>query len=111
MESSGRPVSSVRTDDRSPPTVASIGKIASPAQVLTYYERDGYYVRNDPAHREESAWAGKGAEVLGLTGPVDPEPSVLEGKVPDGPNRVCEDDPSLRLHAYVLSVTSPEKDR
>ena len=67
--------------------VASIGKIASPSQGVTYYERDGYYARDDPAHKEASAWAGKGAETLGLSGPVDPDAfrTVLEGKVPDGP--------------------------
>ena len=46
--------------------VASIGKIVSPAQGVSYYERDGYYARDDPAHREASAWAGKGAAVLGV---------------------------------------------
>ena len=64
--------------------VASIGKIASPSQGVGYFERDGYYPREDAAHREASAWAGKGAEALGLSGPVDPERfrSVLEGEVP-----------------------------
>ena len=67
--------------------VASIGKIASPAQGASYYERDGYYAKDDPEHREASRWAGKGAESLGLAGPVDPDTfrQVLEGKVPDGP--------------------------
>ena len=64
--------------------VASIGKIASPAQGVSYYERDGYYARDDPAHREASAWAGKGAAALGLLGPVDPATftAILEGRVP-----------------------------
>ena len=64
--------------------VASIGKIVSPAQGVSYYERDGYYARDDPAHREASAWAGKGAEGLGLSGAVDPDTftAILEGKVP-----------------------------
>ena len=53
--------------------VASIGKIASPAQGVSYYERDGYYAQDDPAHGEASAWAGKGADALGLSGPVDPD--------------------------------------
>ena len=68
--------------------VASIGVIASPSQGVAYYEKDGYYARDDPAHKEASAWAGKGAEELGLTGPVDPDTfqAVLEGKVPDGPH-------------------------
>ena len=67
--------------------VASIGIVASPAQGASYYEKDGYYAKDDPAHREASRWAGKGAEALGLTGPVDPDAfrRILEGKVPDGP--------------------------
>ena len=66
--------------------VASIGKIASPAQGVGYFEKDGYYARDDAVHREASAWAGKGAEALGLSGPVDPERfrAVLEGEVPGG---------------------------
>ena len=67
--------------------VASIGKISSPSQGASYYERDGYYAKDDPAHREASRWAGKGAEALGLSGPVDPDAfrQILEGKVPGGP--------------------------
>ena len=69
------------------PLVASIGVIASPAQGAAYYERDGYYAKDDPAHLEVSRWAGKGAEALGLSGPVDPDVfrQILEGKVPAGP--------------------------
>ncbi len=66
--------------------VAAIGKIASPSQGVGYFEKDGYYARDDGVHREASAWAGRGAEALGLSGPVDPERfrSVLEGEVPGG---------------------------
>ena len=69
--------------------VASIGAVASPAQGVSYYERDGYYAREDPAHREASAWVGTGAEALGLSGPVDPDIfcGILEGAVPDGSGR------------------------
>ena len=69
--------------------VASIGAIASAAQGVSYYEKDGYYASDDPEHREASAWAGNGADALGLTGPVDPDVfrAVLEGKVPDGSGR------------------------
>ena len=69
--------------------VVSIGTVVAPSQGVTYYERDGYYARDDPTHREASAWAGKGAEALGLSGPVDPDvfKAVLEGKVPDGAGR------------------------
>ncbi len=64
----------------------SIGAIASAAQGASYYEQDGYYAKDDPEHREASGWAGKGAEELGLSGPVDPDTfrAILEGKVPDG---------------------------
>ena len=66
--------------------VASIGPVASPSQGVSYYERDGYYAKDDPLHREASAWRGRGAEVLGLSGAVDPDAfkEVLEGKVPGG---------------------------
>ena len=69
--------------------VASIGAVASPSQGASNYERDGYYAKDDPAHREASAWAGRGAAELGLQGPVDPETfkAVLEGTVPDGSGR------------------------
>ena len=49
----------------------SIGALSSAAQGASYYERDGYYAKDDPEHRDASAWAGKGAEELGLKGPVD----------------------------------------
>ncbi len=66
--------------------VASIGAVASPSQGASYYERDGYYARDDPEHHAASVWTGKGAAELGLEGPVDPDifKAVLEGKVPDG---------------------------
>jgi len=66
--------------------VLSIGAVSSPSQGVTYYERDGYYAKDDPEHREASVWAGGGAEALGLSGSVDPDlfKDVLAGKVPDG---------------------------
>ena len=64
----------------------SIGALSSAAQGASYYERDGYYAKDDPEHRDASAWAGKGAEELGLKGPVNADTfrQVLEGRVPDG---------------------------
>ena len=64
----------------------SIGALSSAAQGASYYERDGYYAKDDPEHRDASAWTGKGAEELGLKGPVDADTfrAVLEGRVPDG---------------------------
>ena len=69
--------------------VASIGAVAAPAQCASYFERDDYYAKDDPNHRDASGWRGRGAEDLGLTGPVDPDTlrAVLEGVVPDGSGR------------------------
>ena len=69
--------------------VVSIGAIASAAQGVSYFERDGYYARDDPRHLDASAWAGRGAEALGLRGPVEPGVfrDVMEGTVPDGTGR------------------------
>ncbi len=66
--------------------VVSVGSVASAAQGASYYERDGYYAKDDPEHLRMSAWAGKGAAELGLEGNVDPEAfkAVLRGEVPDG---------------------------
>ena len=92
--------------------VASIGKIASPAQGVSYFEKDGYYDRDDPAHREASAWAGKGTDALGLSGPVDPNAfrAVLEGKVPDGPRLGRRDkDGMIHLHPGRDSTRSAPK--
>ena len=64
----------------------SIGALASSAQGASYYERDGYYAKDDPDHKAASVWAGAGATELGLEGEVDAGAfrAVLEGKVPDG---------------------------
>ena len=66
--------------------VVSVGAVASPSQGVSYYERDGYYAKDDPEHRSLSAWTGKGTSELGLEGAVDPDVfrAVLEGEVPDG---------------------------
>ena len=64
----------------------SIGVLGSASQGASYYERDGYYAKDDPEHKAASAWAGAGAAALGLDGEVDADVfrTVLEGKVPDG---------------------------
>ena len=69
--------------------VVSIGAIASAAQGVSYFERDGYYAKGDPRHLDASAWAGRGAEALELRGPVEPGvfQDVMEGTVPDGTGR------------------------
>ena len=92
--------------------VASIGAIASPSQGVSYYERDGYYARDDPDHRAASAWAGKGADALGLSGPVDPDifTAILEGRVPDGPQlgRPGKDGEIVHRPGRDLTLSAPK---
>ena len=66
--------------------VASIGKIGSASQGVSYFEKAGYYAKGDEAHRDASAWYGRGVQAIGLSGAVESEAfeKVLEGFVPDG---------------------------
>ena len=51
---------------------------------MSYFERDGYYARNDPEHRQASFWHGGAAKALGLRAHVHPSrfEEVLSGWVP-----------------------------
>ncbi|MCE2520764.1 MAG: relaxase domain-containing protein [Alphaproteobacteria bacterium] len=64
--------------------VATVHELASSATAVSYYEKDGYYARNDPEHRQASFWHGRAAADLGLRGHVVPSrfESVLSGQVP-----------------------------
>lgn len=42
--------------------VASVGIIASLSQGAGYFEKDGYYARDDTAHTNTSVWAGRGTD-------------------------------------------------
>ena len=92
--------------------VASIGAVASPSQGVSYYEKDGYYAKDDPDHRAASAWSGKGAEALGLSGPVDPDvfTAILEGRVPDGPRlgRPGKDSEIVHRPGRDLTLSAPK---
>ena len=65
--------------------VATVVALASSAAALSYYERDGYYAKNDPEHRQASFWHGAAAGALGLRGHVHPRrfEELLSGEVPD----------------------------
>ena len=39
---------------------------------VAYFEREGYYAKNDPRHRRASFWHGEGAAALGLPKNVSP---------------------------------------
>lgn len=62
----------------------SVASVSSAGGAANYFAKDDYYVGDGPA--ELSEWGGKGAEVLGLSGPVSKEDfeKVLDGKLPDG---------------------------
>ena len=45
---------------------ATVVVVRSSAKAVIYYERDAYYARNDPEHRQASFWYGDAAKALGL---------------------------------------------
>ncbi|MDE3260991.1 MAG: relaxase domain-containing protein [Acidobacteriota bacterium] len=64
--------------------VATVFELKSSAVAVSYYERDGYYAKNDPEHRQASFWHGRAAKDLGLRAHVRPRrfEQVLSGYVP-----------------------------
>ena len=46
--------------------VATVFELKSSAVSASYYERDGYYAKNDPEYRQASFWYGGGGEGAGL---------------------------------------------
>ena len=63
---------------------ATVVVVRSSGKAVIYYERDGYYARNDPEHRQASFWYGDAAKALGLRAHVHPSrfEAVLSGYVP-----------------------------
>ena len=64
--------------------VATVTELRSTSAAVDYYEKDGYYAKNDPEHRRASFWHGEAASASGLRGHVHPKrfESVLSGHVP-----------------------------
>ena len=64
--------------------VATFTELRSSATAVSYYEKDGYYAKNDPEHRQASFWFGAGAATTGLRAHVHPTrfEEVLRGEVP-----------------------------
>ncbi len=63
----------------------TISPITSPKAAAEYYEADDYYCSGQD-ERSPSAWFGRGAHELGLTGEVDRAAfrNLLHGELPDG---------------------------
>ena len=64
--------------------VAKVRALKSSAAAVSYFEKDGYYAKDDPEHRDASFWHGEAAKDLGLKGHVLPGEfeDVLAGWVP-----------------------------
>ena len=64
--------------------VATVRALKSSAAAVSYFEKDGYYAKDDPEHRDASFWHGGAAKDLGLKGHVLPGEfeDVLAGWVP-----------------------------
>ena len=64
--------------------VATVTVLSSSANAVSYFEKDSYYARDDPEHREASFWRGEAARDAGLRGHVLPYEfeDVLDGWVP-----------------------------
>ena len=64
--------------------VATFTELRSSVTAVSYYEKDGYYAKNDPEHRQASFWFGAGAAAAGLRAHVRPArfEEALRGEVP-----------------------------
>ena len=64
--------------------VASLSDLGSTAMTVAYFEREGYYAKNDSRQRRASFWHGKAAAAVGLPKHVSPKTfeRILGGYVP-----------------------------
>ena len=92
--------------------VAKVRDLRSSAAAVSYYEKDGYYAKDDPEHRDASFWHGGAAKDLGLRAHVLPRgfESVLAGYVPGteirlGRMREGEND---RRPGWDLTLSAPK---
>ncbi len=92
--------------------VATFVELRSSAVTVSYFERDGYYARNDPEHRQASFWHGGAAQALGLGGHVRPKrfESVLAGFVPGTDIRLGRMREGERVHrpGWDLTFSAPK---
>ena len=62
----------------------SMAPVGGAGAAASYFTKDNYYTDKDAS--EASAWAGAGADLAGLSGPIGEEAfkAILEGRMPDG---------------------------
>jgi len=84
----------------------SITNISSSAKAGHYFEKDDYYAKDDPEHKEYSRWFGYGADDLGLLGQVEKADflRILEGQLPQGTQLGRQVDGQIE-HACGLDLT------
>jgi len=65
--------------------ILSIAVVKSAGVTTNYFAKDDYYAK-EGAREEATQWYGKGAEAVGLSGPVQADQfgQLLEGRLPDG---------------------------
>ena len=92
--------------------VAKVTELKSSAAAVSYYEKDGYYAKDDPEHRDASFWHGGAANDLGLKAHVLPREfeDLLAGYVPGteirlGRMREGEND---RRPGWDLTLSAPK---
>ncbi len=87
----------------------SVNPLTSPGQAASYYRRDDYYTRNQES---PSAWHGRGAEALGLAGPVDQKAftDLLDGRLANGTTlgRINADGQREHKPGYDLTLSAPK---
>ena len=87
--------------------VATVTRLKAAHATVHYFEVDGYYAKNDPAHREASRWHGEAAALLGLHGTVKPKhfEAVLAGYVPGTDLRLGRPHDGEHQHRPGVDVT------
>lgn len=84
----------------------SIANISSSSAATHYFEKDDYYVKDDPEHQSNSEWHGKGAEKLKLEGGVEKKDfkEVLDGNLPNG-EEIGRKESNNKVHAAGIDLT------
>ena len=92
--------------------VATVTELRSTSASVDYYEKDGYYAKNDPEHRRASFWHGEAASAAGLRGHVHPKrfESVLSGHVPGADVRLGRKRDGEHVHrpGWDITLSAPK---
>ena len=92
--------------------VATVTELRSSSAAVDYYEKDGYYAKNDPEHLLASFWHGEAALAAGLRGYVDPKrfESVLSGHVPRADVRLGRKRDGEHVHrpGWDITLSAPK---